>query len=116
MLRSVAGRILNPRLNSALVRCSYCTAQTPKHTLSPWERFVVNVTRTGKTGEIPGAVSYETMDKANSRFRIMLMFGMMSFCVLGSVAAIRTGKENVRSHEGSLYTKNRDRYAGENNR
>ena len=60
--------------------------------------------------------SYETMDKANSRFRIMLMFGMMSFCVLGSVAAIRTGKENVRSHEGSLYTKNRDRYAGENNR
>ena len=57
--------------------------------------------------------SVELMDKANSRFRIMLMFGMMSFCVLGSVVAIRSGRESVKSHEGSLYTKNRDRYANE---
>ena len=74
----------------------------------------MSVTRTRKTGEIPDAVSYDTMEKANSRFRIMLMFGMMSFSILGSVVAIRAGRENVKAHKGSLYAKNHVRYANEN--
>lgn len=38
------------------------------------------------------------MEKANSRFRIGIMFVMMAFSMVGSVYAIMLGKRDVREH------------------
>ena len=49
------------------------------------------------------------MEKANSRFRIGLMFVMMAFCLAGSGYAVFQGKRDAREHL-NLSQKNRDRH------
>ena len=51
------------------------------------------------------------MDKANSRFRIMLMGAMILFCLAGSAYAIAEGKKDAKAHINSVHQQNRDRYA-----
>ena len=53
--------------------------------------------------------SIEKMEKANSRFRIGIMFVMMAFSVAGSVYAVMLGKRDAREHL-TIAQKNRDRY------
>lgn len=49
------------------------------------------------------------MEKANSRFRIGIMFVMMAFSVAGSAYAIMLGKRDVREHM-TIAKKNSERY------
>ena len=42
--------------------------------------------------------SVDVMDKATSRFRIGLMFGVMGLAILGSIAAIVSGKKERAEH------------------
>ena len=53
--------------------------------------------------------SLEKMDKANSRFRIGIMFVMMAFSIAGSGYAVFQGKRDAKEHL-SLSQKNRDRH------
>ena len=49
------------------------------------------------------------MEKANSRFRIGLMFVMMAFCLAGSGYAVFQGKRDARENR-NLAQRNRDRH------
>ena len=49
------------------------------------------------------------MEKANSRFRIGIMFVMMGFSLVGSVYAVMQGKREAREHL-SISQKNRERH------
>ena len=60
--------------------------------------------------------SMETMDKANSRFRIGMMVAMMVFCAVGSAVAIARGKRDAKSHINTVYQQNKDRYAKDKNK
>lgn len=53
--------------------------------------------------------SIEKMEKANSKFRIGLMFGMMAFSLIGSAYAVMLGKRDVREHM-TIAKKNSERY------
>lgn len=55
--------------------------------------------------------SIDLMDRANSRFRIMIMLFMMGFCVVGSVYAIAQGKKSAAAHTNSVHQQNTERYA-----
>ena len=46
--------------------------------------------------------SYATLDRANSRFRIGLMFSMMGLATIGSIIAVRQGRrERQALHDGA---------------
>ena len=51
------------------------------------------------------------MEKAASRFRIGLMFGMMGMAVLGSIIAIISGKRDRAANVNTLTQKNQARHA-----
>lgn len=51
------------------------------------------------------------MDRATSRFRIGLMFGMMGLTLLGSVGAVIAGKRDRAARVNSLAQRNRERHA-----
>jgi hypothetical protein len=53
----------------------------------------------------------DVMDKAMSKFRVGVMFGMMGIAVLGSVVAVFAGKRDRAAHVNSLAQRNRDRHA-----
>ena len=53
--------------------------------------------------------SIEKMEKANSRFRIGIMFVMMAFSLVGSAYAVMLGKRDVREHM-TIAKKNSERY------
>ena len=57
--------------------------------------------------------SFQTMDKAHSRFRIGLTTAIMLFSIVGSWIAIRQGKHAVEMGGESVYDKNRQRYQDE---
>jgi len=58
----------------------------------------------------------ETLDKANSRFRIGIMVTMMVFCAAGSAVAISQGRRDAHAHVNTVYQQNRDRHARSQNR
>lgn len=109
----------------------------PRHILSPYERFVVRITRSYSGSEVPTTMGYvllqrfcmatsfqnlcmnphfpscspEAMDRVNSRFRIGLMVVMMTFTLGVSLFAIRQGKREKAAHSSEMvYSKNRSRY------
>jgi hypothetical protein len=49
------------------------------------------------------------MEKANSRFRIGIMFMMMAFSMVGSMYAVMLGKRDVREHR-TIAQRNNARY------
>lgn len=53
----------------------------------------------------------DTLDKANSRFRIGIMVVMMVFCAAGSAVAIAHGKREADARINTVYQQNKDRYA-----
>ncbi len=55
--------------------------------------------------------SIERMEKANSRFRIGLMFVMMGFSVAGSAYAVMLGKRDRAEHVNSVTQQNMERHA-----
>ncbi len=55
--------------------------------------------------------SIERMEKANSRFRIGLMFLMMGFSVAGSAYAVMLGKRDRAEHVHSVTQQNVERHA-----
>ena len=58
-------------------------------------------------------VSFQTMDKAHSRFRIGLTTAIMLFSIVGSWLAIRQGKQAADTGGETVYDKNRQRYQNE---
>ena len=53
--------------------------------------------------------SIEKMDKANSRFRIGIMFAMMALSIAGSGYAVFSGKRDAKQHL-TISQRNRDRH------
>lgn len=51
------------------------------------------------------------MEKAASRLRIGMMFGVMAMGVVGSIIAVILGKRDRAAHVGTLRQKNKERHA-----
>ncbi|XP_064393494.1 uncharacterized protein LOC135340978 [Halichondria panicea] len=88
----------------------YCYQSTPQHKVSGYDKFVLRITGLSE-GVSYNSISIERMEKANSRFRIGLMFLMMGFSVAGSVYAVMLGKRDRAEHVHSVTQQNIERHA-----